>query len=188
LKIITGLGNPGARYEGTRHNVGFSVVETLADKCRAKFADRAHRALICEAKVSGSPVILVKPQTYMNLSGVSVAPILKDAGAEHSDLVVVHDDLDLPLGRIRIRKSGGDGGHRGVASIMAELDTGTFVRVRVGIGRPEPGSDPAEYVLMPFLPEEAEAIAEAVDRAVQALIVIVREGPDMAMNRFNKGA
>lgn len=186
MRIIVGLGNPGAKYDGTRHNIGFAVVDALAAKCRAKVSKRACKALVGTCRAAGEEVRLAKPQTFMNLSGESVAGLLREAKAGLSDLVVIHDDLDLPLGRIRIRKSGGDGGHNGVSSVMAELGTGAFVRVKVGIGRPPEGVDPAEYVLTVFGRDEIEAAREAAGRAVDAVFSIIVEGPDKAMNRFNK--
>ena len=186
MKVIVGLGNPGARYEGTRHNLGFMVVDSLAGKCGAKVTGKAHRALVGKGTIAGSQVVLAKPQTFMNLSGESVSGILRELRADPEDLVVIHDDLDLPLGGMRVKKSGGDGGHRGVASVMAELGTGSFIRVRLGVGRPGPGKDPAEYVLDPFLTDEADTVSELVKSAVEAVLAILREGPDRAMNRFNK--
>jgi PTH1 family peptidyl-tRNA hydrolase len=188
LRIIVGLGNPGARYAATRHNIGWVVVDAVALKCRAKVTKSACRALIGFGRAAGREVLLAKPQTFMNLSGESVAGLLKYTGADHSGLIVVHDDLDLPLGGIRIRKSGGDGGHNGVSSLITELGTGAFVRVRIGIGRPPLGVDPAEYVLTPFGQEELEVVEEAVGRAAEAVITIIAEGPDKAMNRFNRAA
>ncbi len=186
MRIIVGLGNPGARYAATRHNIGWVVVDAVALKCRAKVTKSACRALIGFGRAAGREVLLAKPQTFMNLSGESVAGLLKYTGADHSGLIVVHDDLDLPLGGIRIRKSGGGGGHNGVSSLITELGTGAFVRVRIGIGRPPPGVDPAEYVLTPFGQEELEVVKEAVGRAAEAVITIIAEGPERAMNRFNR--
>ncbi|MBI5189705.1 MAG: aminoacyl-tRNA hydrolase [Nitrospirae bacterium] len=188
MKIIVGLGNPGEKYAATRHNLGFMVLDRLASKCRAGFDNRAHRAFVCRCRVAGVDAVLVKPQTFMNLSGEAVAPVIRDAKAGPEDLVVVFDDLDLELGRVRVRKSGGDGGHNGIKSIIEHLDTGNFVRVRLGIGRPEGRQDASEHVLSPFLEEELPVVAEVLDRAVEAVMSVVREGPDRAMNRFNKSA
>lgn len=200
MKIIVGLGNPGPKYAGTRHNMGFAVVDALSRKCRVKVAAPAWGALAGQGRAAGDEVFLAKPQTYMNRSGESVAAILRGTGEGPSELVVVHDDLDLPLGRIKIKGNGGDGGHNGVASVIAELGTDEFLRVRVGIGRPPDGpadaaggakgakGDAVDYVLSPFDDAEQEAVAGAVERAVEALLVIVRQGPVKAMNLFNRDA
>jgi PTH1 family peptidyl-tRNA hydrolase len=186
LKIIVGLGNPGPKYFGTRHNFGFAVVDALAAKRRIGVTSSAYGAQVGRGRAAGEEVVLVKPRTFMNLSGDSVTAALKGTGEGPAGLIVIHDDLDLPLGRIRIKKSGGDGGHNGVASVIAGLDTDLFVRVRMGIGRPPEGEDPVEYVLKPFGADELEVVNEAVGRAVEAVMVIVRQGPDRAMNLFNR--
>jgi len=185
VKIIVGLGNPGPKYAGTRHNLGFSVLEALAEKCRVKASSVAYGALVGKGRAAGEGILLARPQTYMNRSGESVAAILRATGEGPEELVVVHDDLDLPLGRIRIKKSGGDGGHNGVASVISELGTSEFVRVRLGIGRPQDGGDPVEFVLSTFSPEELETVRDTVSRAVEAVLAIMHEGTGKAMNRFN---
>jgi len=188
LKIVAGLGNPGEKYAGTRHNLGFSVVDALSEKFRASAWEKVHRALVARCRAAGIELCLVKPQTFMNLSGEPLSAIMKDMKASPADLVVVHDDLDLPLGSIKIRKSGGDGGHNGVRSVTELLGTGGFVRVKVGVGRPPAMRDPADHVLSPFEPGELELVRDTVARAVEAVVAVVREGPDRAMNRFNKTA
>ena len=188
MKIIVGLGNPGPKYAGTRHNLGFHVVDVLAAKCRVKVTAPAHGALVGHGRAAGEEVIFVKPQTYMNRSGEAVSAIMRSAKEGPSELIVIHDDLDIEPGRVKIKKSGGDGGHNGIGSIMAELGTGDFVRVRVGIGRPPAGGDAVEHVLTFFREDEQEAVAKAMDKAVEAVMVIVRSGPDRAMNLFNRGA
>ena len=185
MRLIAGLGNPGPRYAGTRHNMGFAVIDSLSDRLRAKAAGKAHGALVGKARIDGEEALLVKPQTFMNRSGDAVRPILDAARSDPAELIVIHDDLDLPLGRIRVRKSGGGGGHNGVASIIAALGTGGFVRVRLGVGRPLDGQDPADYVLSNFSRDELETVRKTVETAVDAVISIVTEGPDKAMNRFN---
>lgn len=186
MKLIAGLGNPGPKYEHTRHNLGFMVIDAAAGKFRVVVDERAHRAMVGRGRIAGVEVLLAKPQTFMNLSGESVGPLVREVGLSAADAVIVHDDLDLDLGRIKISVSGGDGGHNGVASVIAALGTGSFVRLRVGIGRPPDGVDPVEYVLSPFGLEEAGLVKKVVDTAVQAIASIVREGPPRAMNRFNK--
>jgi PTH1 family peptidyl-tRNA hydrolase len=186
LKVIVGLGNPGPEYAGNRHNMGFAVIDALADKFRADVTARAHKALVGRARLAGVEALLVKPHTYMNLSGNAVAPILSEMKAGPDDLIVVHDDIDLPLGSIRIRKSGGAGGQNGVASIMGSLGTDRFIRVKLGVGRPPSGVDPADHVLSCFTADELLVAREVAARAVEAIMAVLKEGPDRAMNRFNK--
>jgi PTH1 family peptidyl-tRNA hydrolase len=184
--IIVGLGNPGAKYAGTRHNAGFIILDAIAAKFRAKDTGRAHGAATARARIAGSESLLVKPQGYMNRSGGPVMDIMTAEGATPQDLIIVHDDLDLPLGRVRIKKSGGDGGHNGVASVITAIGTDSFIRVKFGVGRPPEWQDPAEYVLTPFEKEEVEQAQAAVSEAVEAVASIIAEGADKAMNRFNK--
>ena len=186
MKVIVGLGNPGPEYAGNRHNMGFAVIDALADKFRADVTARAHKALVGRARLAGVEALLVKPLTYMNLSGNAVAPILSEMKAGPEDLIVVHDDIDLPLGSIRIRKSGGAGGQNGVASIMGALGTDRFLRVKLGVGRPPAGVDPADHVLSCFTVDELPVAREVAARAVEAIMAVLKEGTDRAMNRFNK--
>lgn len=186
MKIIVGLGNPGPRYALNRHNLGFIVVDALGEELGVKVSRRSCQALTGTATFGGERVLLAKPQTFMNRSGNSVAELLNYMKADPSDLVVVHDDLDLPLGGIKVRKSGGDGGHNGIASIIASLGTGSFVRVKLGVGRPPAWQDPADYVLSGFLPEEEDTAQETAARAVDAVLTIIQGGADKAMNQFNK--
>ena len=185
MKIIVGLGNPGDRYRETRHNIGFHVVDELA--CRWRSTPWKHRfeAEVSEHRADG-PVLLVKPQTFMNLSGVAVREAVKFYKAAANDIIVIHDDLDLPAGRLRIRERGGSGGHRGIGSILAELGTDEFVRVRFGVGRPPEGWDSADYVLGKFAKDEQERIRDAVMKAADAVEAIMKEGAAPAMNRFNR--
>lgn len=190
MKIIVGLGNPGPKYENTRHNLGFLALDEFVRKCRLTTGQLEKRAdaWTTTASVRGRRVLLAKPTTYMNRSGVSVKGLLKLHRLGPPDLIVVHDDLDLPLGTLKIKKDGGDGGHNGIASVMEELGTGGFTRLRLGIGRPPERMDPAEYVLMPFLAEELETAARTLETAAEALLVMVREGVERAMNTFNRRA
>jgi len=188
LKVIAGLGNPGPKYELTRHNLGFMVIDAAASKFRVGMDGKAHHAVVGNGRVAGVEVMLAKPQTFMNLSGGSVGPLMRQAGCATEDVIVVHDDLDIELGRLKVSKSGGDGGHNGVASVIEALGTGSFTRLRVGIGRPPAGIDPVEYVLTPFGQEDEKLLAAVISTAVEALASIVREGPARAMNRFNKRA
>jgi len=186
VKIVAGLGNPGAQYANTPHNAGFAVVESLA----VRLACRLRRSLWFKARTAraaagADAVLLVQPQTYMNNSGAAVASVLRYYKAGPQDLIVVSDDADLPLGRLRVRATGSSGGHRGLDSIIQTLGTRGFARVRVGIGRRETGRGLIEHVLGPLTPPELERMAVVVDRAAQAVLCIVSSGAEEAMNRFN---
>lgn len=183
--LVVGLGNPGPKYEDTRHNIGFQVADELAARARAGRWREACRALVAEGRLAGEPVVLAKPQTYMNRSGDAVGRLVDRFGVDLERLIVVHDDLDLPFGAIRIRVRGGHGGHNGIRSILAVLGTGEFVRVKVGIGRPQGKGDVADYVLSPFSADEAVEIPAIRARAADAVFHIVGEGPLRAMNRFH---
>lgn len=183
--LVVGLGNPGPAYACTRHNVGFLVVERLAAQAGASPGAGRFQAQAAAADLSGIPILLLKPDTFMNLSGPCVAAGLEAAGLPPERLVVVHDDLDLPLGRLRVTGSAGPGGHRGVLSIQEVLATQDFPRVRVGIGRPQEGEDAADRVLEEFTPEELPAVAEMVDRAAEAVRTLICHGLTPAMDRYN---
>jgi PTH1 family peptidyl-tRNA hydrolase len=186
MKIIAGLGNPGRKYERTRHNAGFQAVDELADNLHVDIGQTKHHAFLVRTRIDSVEAILAKPQTYMNDSGKAVSAIFRDAYAVISDLIVIHDELDLPLGSVRVKIGGGHGGHNGLRSIIEYLGSSDFVRVRVGIGRPAPGMDAADYVLSPFLAEERKAATEAAAKAAEAVRTIVVEGPIQAMNMFNQ--
>lgn len=182
MRIVMGLGNPLPEYAETRHNAGFRVVESLASRWGVSLRDLGRlRAGI--GSVAGQPVLLVLPQTFMNRSGEAVDE-LPVPSWEPADLIVVHDDLDLPVGTIRVRHDGGAGGHRGVLSIMERCGCG-FDRVRIGIGRPLGGEDPAAYVLQPPAAEERGPWEAALSRAADAVECLLAEGLQAAMNRFN---
>ena len=185
LKMIVGLGNPGPRYTHNRHNVGFQIVDELAQKHDLPFDKRQFKALIASGRIHGQRVLLVKPQTYMNLSGEAVQPLVRYYQVELPDLMVVFDDMDLPLGVIRLRPFGGAGGHNGMKSIIQRLGSNRFPRLRVGIDRPPGRMDPAAYVLQDFSPEEEALMAQVRDRAVRALETWLDAGIDAAMNAFN---
>jgi PTH1 family peptidyl-tRNA hydrolase len=186
MKIIVGLGNPGRRYERTRHNAGFMAVDALAGNLGTDISQEKHHALLGKARIHAVETIIAKPQTFMNDSGRAVSAILRDTYTPVSDLIVIHDELDLPLGSVRVKSGGGHGGHNGLRSIVEHLGSADFVRIRIGIGRPVPGMDSADYVLSPFLPEEMQAASEAVKRAADAVSVVVTEGPQAAMNVINQ--
>ena len=186
MKIIVGLGNPGRAYERTRHNAGFMAVDELAGILHVDSAQEKHHALIGKVRIESEEAVLVKPQTYMNDSGRAVAAVLRDAYRTVSDLIVLHDDLDFPLGSVRVKVGGGHGGHNGLRSIIEYLGSPDFIRVRIGINRPALNMDPADYVLSPFLAEERTIAAEAVAKAADAVRLIVVEGPTRAMDSVNQ--
>jgi PTH1 family peptidyl-tRNA hydrolase len=180
-----GLGNPGARYSRTRHNAGFMVIDELAARTRA--AGRVDRdAWLAETELAGQQALLVKPQSFMNLSGEPVARLLAEASASPADLVVIVDDVALPLGRLRVRPEGSDGGHNGLLSLITSLGTDAFVRVRIGVGAfPFPEMELRDFVLADFLQEEVPALREVIGLAADAVACLVQEGAAEAMNRFN---
>ncbi len=185
MKIIAGLGNPGAEYAKTRHNVGFMLVDALAAKLGADDWREKYDAMVLETRIGLEKVLLVKPLTYMNESGRAIGPLLSWYKLEAEDLVVVHDDLDIPVGTIRIRKKGSAGGHNGIKSILSHVGDEHFARVRIGIGRPSPGWTVIHHVLAPFPSEDVPKIREAIDYLLPAVECIVTENVDMAMNKFN---
>lgn len=182
--MIVGLGNPGERYALTRHNIGILVLELAAARWSVDLGP-AGRARGGNGRVGSVEVRLAAPLAWMNETGPAVKALLEELTLSPRDLVVIHDDLDLELGRLRIKRNGGSGGHNGILSILTALETDEFCRLKVGIGRPAPGEDPAEYVLSPFPPEETPRIEEGLERAVAALESLVAEGIEAAMNRFN---
>lgn len=185
MKLVVGLGNPGGRYRDTRHNVGFKVVECLAARWGVTLAGRRHEAEIGLGMLGRERVALAKPLTFMNLTGDAVGRLRRAYRISANDIIAVYDDLDLPLGRVRIRTEGSAGGHNGVRSLIEVLGR-EFPRVRVGIGRPPAGVDPVEYVLDPFTPGERGAIEIAVEQAADGVETLIREGPVRAMNAFNR--
>lgn len=187
MKLIVGLGNPGDTYKNSRHNIGFAVVRALAKVHEAALVkDRAVSCLCAKAKIGGHNVVLALPLTFMNLSGRAVAGLLDRYNACAKDLLVVSDDLDLDLGRLRIRPSGSSGGHRGLGSVIDALASREFARLRLGISRPHPGRAGADYVLSPFLKKEKAVLDETIDRAVSCCEVWVKDGIAKAMEQFNR--
>lgn len=185
MRLIVGLGNPGTRYRSTRHNLGFRCLDRMAMKWEIHSSDRRAKAVLGRGHHAGQEVVLAKPRTFMNNSGEGVVYLLARFGAQPSDLLIVYDDMELPLGRLRIRTSGSDGGHQGIRSIIAALKTQDFPRLRVGIGQPPPGHDPISHVLGRFSEEESTVIARAVKEVVAAVDCLLEEDIDVAMNRFN---
>jgi PTH1 family peptidyl-tRNA hydrolase len=187
VKLIIGLGNPGIEYQFTPHNLGFLTIDRIANDLGIEIRNRQCRALTARATIAGEPVILAKPETYMNLSGLSVRELV----AEHQvdvtrDLIVIYDELDLPLGTIRIRQRGSSAGHNGMESILAALNTDEFLRIRLGVGPDHKVVDGVKYLLSPFRKAQEAAVDELLDTAAQAVEVIIKEGPAAAMNRFNR--
>jgi peptidyl-tRNA hydrolase, PTH1 family len=184
--LVIGLGNPGSEYAATRHNVGWRVLAELERQGRFGKERREGPSRVREGTVDGHQVVLARPTTYMNLSGRAGRHLTSCFGVEPADTIVVHDDLDLPLGRLRLRRGGSAGGQRGVKHLIDSWQTQDFVRVRIGIGRPPPGVDPIDYVLEPFDSGERERVPAIAGRAAEAVVTIVREGLEPAMNLFNR--
>lgn len=185
--IICGLGNPGREYEQTRHNMGFLTLDLLSENLGIPIKKIKHKALLGEGYLDGEKVILVKPQTYMNLSGESLRPLMEYYKAEPADLLVVYDDIDLPVGEIRIRRSGSAGTHNGMRSVIYQLGRDDFARIRIGIGGS--GCIPLEkYVLMTWPPQEKPLLAQAVERAARACETFARSGIDEAMRQWSGNA
>ena len=185
MKIIAGLGNPGAEYAKTKHNVGFMLMDALAAHLNAASWREAFHSLVLEVRIGGEKVFLVKPLTYMNNSGEALGPMLSYYKLDTEDLVVAHDDMDIPAGTVRIRKKGGSGGHNGIKSIIAHVGSENFARVRIGIGRPPAGWSVINHVLAPFSAEDVPRIREAIDYLLPAMECIAQDGTDLAMNRYN---
>ena len=185
MKVIVGLGNPGGSYARSRHNVGFRVVDELAERHRMRFSRREFKSQVAEGKIGEDDVLLMKPQTYMNLSGEAVQRARRSLGLEPKEFLVVYDDLDLAIGRVRVRPSGSAGGHHGVESIIEALGSNVFPRIRIGIGRPGSKNANVDYLLDSMTKEEADALTGGVERAAEAAEVVVREGAAAGMSRFN---
>lgn len=185
LKLIVGLGNPGPEYARHRHNIGFQVVDALAAAHGLNFDELQHKARVASGMIGGSPVVLARPLTYMNRSGEPVGPLVRSHHVPLDELLVIYDDLDLPLGTLRLRSKGGSGGHRGMRSIIRQLGTEGFPRLRVGIGRPPAGVDPADYVLSPFTEDELPMVVDVRERAVAVIECWLEEGIEAAMTEFN---
>lgn len=185
MKLIVGLGNPGSRYRGTRHNVGWEVLERLARKHDIAIEEDTGWAEVGRGEIGPHRVALARPMTYVNASGTAVADLKRRYRIKAADVFLIVDDLDLPLGRLRLRPKGTAGGHNGLRSVIEALGTDGFPRMRVGIGRPPGETDAADHVLARFSGEERQMLNDALDRAVEALEVAIVEGVDVSMNRFN---
>ncbi|MGW4350956.1 aminoacyl-tRNA hydrolase [Nocardia sp. NPDC004582] len=184
--LVVGLGNPGSEYERTRHNVGFMVADLLAERVGGRFTvHKKSGADLLEARLDGRKVLLAKPRTYMNLSGRPVAALAKFFSVPATEVIVVHDELDLPFGQIRLKRGGGEGGHNGLRSISQALTTKDYLRVRFGIGRPPGRQDPADYVLKPFSAPERKEVPVIVEQTADAVELLLRVGLETAQNQLH---
>lgn len=187
MYIIVGLGNPGKQYENTRHNIGFDVIEKLAEEENVAVLEKKHKAIIGKGYVAGQKCILAKPQTFMNLSGESVRELIDYYKVdETTQLIVISDDISLDVGQLRIRKKGSAGGHNGLKNIIAQLGHDSFIRIKMGVGEKPKGYDLADYVLGHFSAEERKLMDKAAKRAVEAICMIITQDADMAMNAYNR--
>jgi PTH1 family peptidyl-tRNA hydrolase len=189
VKLIVGLGNPGIEYQSTPHNLGFLAIDRIANECGVEVRTRQCRALTDRAEIGGQPVLLAKPETFMNLSGMSVRELVtKHEIRPESDLIVIYDELDFPLGMIRIRQRGSSAGHNGMKSIIGALETQEFLRIRLGIAPDRRIADGVKFVLTPFRKAHRKKVDEVLDNAAEAVKMILQQGPAAAMNRFNRKA
>lgn len=185
MYLVVGLGNPAGEYKGTRHNIGFEVADRLAARHNTRIRRRAYRALTASIKVGRTEVLLMKPQTYMNASGLSVAAACSELAIDGDTVVVVHDDTDLETGRIRVRMGGGSAGHKGIVSIIEETGGPNFLRVRLGVGRPAAGTEFTDYVLERFEHDQHELVGSMTERGADAVAAVITEGLESAMRTFN---
>jgi len=189
VKLIVGLGNPGMEYQFTPHNLGFLVIDRLANECGVEVRNRQCHALTARAEIGDEQVLLAKPETFMNLSGMSVCELVtKHQVRFETDLIVIYDELDFPLGMVRIRQRGSSAGHNGMKSIIGALGTQEFLRIRLGIAPERKIRDGVKFVLTPFRKAQLKRVDEVLDTAAEAVKVILKEGPAAAMNRFNRKA
>jgi peptidyl-tRNA hydrolase, PTH1 family len=189
VKLIVGLGNPGIEYQFTPHNLGFLTIDRIAQACGVEVRNRNCRALTARTVIGSEPVLLAKPETYMNLSGLAVRELVTEHQIKpESDLIVIYDELDLPLGTIRIRQRGSSAGHNGIESILGALGTQEFLRIRLGIAPDRKIADGVQYVLTPFRKAQLKVVDGVLETAAEAVNAILQEGPAAAMNRFNRKA
>jgi PTH1 family peptidyl-tRNA hydrolase len=187
VKLVVGLGNPGIEYQFTPHNLGFLTIDRLAERCGVDVASRRCQAATAKVRLAGQEVLLAKPETYMNLSGLSVRKLVEDLEINPGDgLIVVYDELDLPFGTIRLKQRGGTAGHNGIESLIGSLGSDEFVRVRLGIQPDHPVRDGAKYVLAQFKKSQLEAVDDLIERGADAVEAVLQDGLAAAMNRFNQ--
>lgn len=185
MYLIGGLGNPTKEYDKTRHNVGFSVIDVLSDKYRIDVSEKKHKALCGRGIIEGQKVILVKPQTFMNLSGESIREVVDYYKIEAEDIIIIYDDISLEPGQLRIRLKGSAGGHNGIKNIISHLGSQEFPRIKVGVGEKPPRMDLADYVLSRFSKEEQPLMEDAFKEAAEAAVMMMTDGAEKAMNHFN---
>lgn len=185
MYLIAGLGNPTKEYDKTRHNVGFSVIDVLADQYRIDVSEKKHKALCGRGAIEGQKVLLVKPQTFMNLSGESIREVVDYYKIEAEDIIIIYDDISLEPGQLRIRLKGSAGGHNGIKNIIAHLGSQEFPRIKVGVGAKPPRMDLADYVLSRFSKEEQPLMEDAFKEAAEAAVMMMTEGAEKAMNHYN---
>lgn len=185
MKLVAGLGNPGEQYQTTRHNIGFMVAERFALQFGIQLKKKGHQGVYGVGRCNGEETIVLQPQTFMNLSGASVGSAIKSLGIEPGDLIVIHDDIDLPFGQLKFKSGGGHGGHNGIRHIRQVLGHGDFVRCKIGVGRPAEGGEVVSHVLKPFNAAERKLLDQVLDGAVDALRVLIKQGLSAAMNEFN---
>lgn len=185
MKLIFGLGNPGSKYTATRHNIGFDTITALSDKYNIPLSEKEHKGLCGKGRIGAERVILVQPQTFMNLSGECVRAFMDFYKVTEEDVIVIYDDIDLAPGKLRIRGKGSAGGHNGIKSIISHMGTQVFDRVRVGVGAKPADWDLADYVLSRFAKEEEPLIRDGIGRAAEAVETLITDGLETAMNRYN---
>jgi PTH1 family peptidyl-tRNA hydrolase len=186
MYIIAGLGNPGEKYDNTRHNAGFLTIDALASKYNIDVREKAHKALIGKGVIEGQKVILAKPQTYMNVSGESIRALVDYYKIVQEELIIIFDDISLEPGQLRIRKQGSAGGHNGIKDIIRQLGTEKFLRIKVGVGAKPKGWDLADHVLGRFSTEDRKLVDEAIEKAAKAVDIMISQGVDAAMNEYNR--
>jgi PTH1 family peptidyl-tRNA hydrolase len=183
--LVVGLGNPGKQYSLSRHNIGFWAIENISGKLGIPLSHKSHKALWGKGRVNNESIILAEPHTFMNLSGISIKSLMDASAIPSSHLILIHDDMDLMLAQVRIRLTGGSGGHKGILSVVQNLATTSFIRIRIGIGRPDPPLDSVDFVLGNCSPQEKDALIPVIATTDEIIKVIIEEGPQAAMNRFN---
>jgi PTH1 family peptidyl-tRNA hydrolase len=186
LKLIIGLGNPGSKYQSTRHNIGFLALDKIASLHDISISLKGFDAFYGKGKISNTPVLLAKPQTFMNISGISVRKLVDYFKIDLEDIIVVHDDIDLPFNTIRLKAGGGHAGHKGIISIIDDLGDPTFIRVRIGIGKPSDRVTVERYVLEPFTDDEIKLLPHITETASDAVTMIILSGIQAAMNQYNE--
>jgi len=185
VKLIVGLGNPGRDYKSTRHNIGFLAADIIADRTHTAFTESSFNAQLTSGTAFEESILIVKPQTYMNLSGEAVSGIVEHHNIQPADIIIIHDDMDIEFGRIKIKTRGGSAGHRGIESIIYNLQSDEFIRIRAGIGKPSEDTEPVDYVLQKFSETENKLLFNVLDNIYNCIETIFKSGPEIAMNKFH---